>query len=97
MNPIRSILAGVFVIAVVTNSGRADEFAIKLKATPGVEAVQNNCAACHSLDYVLMNSSFMDARTWTAEVTKMISAFGAPINEADAKTITDYLAANYGG
>lgn len=27
----------------------------------------------------------------------MIKAFGAPIEEADAKTIVDYLAKNYGG
>ena len=31
-----------------------------------------------------------------AEVTKMIKAFGAPINDADAKIIADYLKKNYG-
>jgi hypothetical protein len=30
-------------------------------------------------------------------VAKMINAFGAPIDPADAKTIADYLKANYGG
>jgi hypothetical protein len=29
-------------------------------------------------------------------VAKMINAFGAPINQADAKTIADCLKANYG-
>lgn len=76
---------------------RADEFAIKLKPGPGAETVQNNCSACHSLDYILMNSPFPDAKVWSAEVAKMIAAFGAQINEADAKTIGDYLARNYGG
>jgi hypothetical protein len=33
---------------------------------------------------------------WNAEVTKMIKAFGAPINDADAKAIVDYLTKNYG-
>jgi hypothetical protein len=32
---------------------------------------------------------------WEAEVTKMIKTYGAPINEADAKVIADYLAQTY--
>ena len=43
-----------------------------------------------------MNSPFLDAAGWNAEVTKMIKAFGAPIDDADAKAIVDYLAKNYG-
>ncbi len=42
-----------------------------------------------------MNSPFLDAAGWNAEVTKMIKAFGAPIDD-DAKAIVDYLAKNYG-
>ena len=38
----------------------------------------------------------MSRQVWDAEVTKMIKAFGAPISEADAKEITEYLATNYG-
>jgi len=34
-----------------------------------------------------MNSPFLDAARWDAEVAKMIKAFGAPIDPADAKTI----------
>ena len=30
------------------------------------------------------------------EIAKMIKAFGAPIDPADAKTIGDYLKQNYG-
>ena len=29
-------------------------------------------------------------------MTKMIKAFGAPISDADAKEIVDYLSGNYG-
>ena len=76
---------------------RADEFAIKLKPGTGAEAVQNNCAACHSLDYIQTNSPYLDAKGWNAEVAKMIGAYGASINADDAKTIGDYLATNYGG
>ena len=43
-----------------------------------------------------MNSPFLNAAGWTAEVTKMIKAMGAPIDDADAKAIADYLAKNYG-
>jgi mono/diheme cytochrome c family protein len=74
----------------------ADEQTVTLKDGPGREVVANNCAACHSLDYIQINSPFPNEKLWRAEVTKMISAFGAPIDDADAKTIVDYLTKNYG-
>ena len=58
--------------------------------------VQNNCASCHSLDYILINSPFPTAQLWDAEVTKMIRVFGAPIDDKDAEIIKAYLARNYG-
>jgi hypothetical protein len=58
-------------------------------------AVEGNCGACHSLDYIVMNSPFLDAKAWTAEVTKMVNAFGAPIEKADQDKIAAYLSANY--
>jgi mono/diheme cytochrome c family protein len=74
----------------------ADEQAIQLKKADGLDKVEANCAACHSLDYIQMNSPFPSAATWDAEVTKMIKVFGAPIDDADAKAIGDYLKKNYG-
>lgn len=74
----------------------ADEKPVELKKAPGLDKVEANCAACHSLDYVLMNSPYPNAALWDAEVTKMIKAYGAPIEDADAKAIKDYLAKNYG-
>jgi mono/diheme cytochrome c family protein len=74
----------------------AQEKAVTLKKAPGLEQVEANCAACHSLDYIQMNSPFLTSAMWDAEVTKMIKAFGAPISEADARAIGDYLKANYG-
>ena len=44
-----------------------------------------------------MNSPFLNAASWQAEVDKMIKAFGAPIDDADAKVIIEYLTRNYGG
>ena len=38
----------------------------------------------------------MTDQTWEASITKMIKVFGAPISEADARAIHDYLKANYG-
>ena len=74
----------------------ADEKPVDLKKAPGLDKVENNCAACHSLDYVQMNSPYPNAALWDAEVTKMIKAYGAPITDADAAAIKDYLAKNYG-
>ena len=74
----------------------ADEQAIQLKKADGLDKVEANCAACHSLDYIAMNSPFPNAALWDAEVTKMIKVFGAPIDDADAKAIADYLKKNYG-
>jgi hypothetical protein len=56
-----------------------------------------HCAACHSLDYIVTNSPFLTPAQWQAEVKKMIEAFKAPIDPADAAQITDYLARSYGG
>jgi sulfite dehydrogenase (cytochrome) subunit B len=74
----------------------ADEMPVTLKAGAGLDKVEGNCGACHSLDYIRMNSPFLDASGWDAEVTKMIKSYGAPISAADAKIIGDYLKAHYG-
>jgi mono/diheme cytochrome c family protein len=92
---IRVILPVALSIACGGAAG-AGERPVSLKAAPGVDKVEGNCAACHSLDYIPMNSPFLNAAGWDAEVTKMINAFGAPISAADAKIIADYLKANYG-
>ena len=91
----RSIVVGAAVV--LTFAGvSAQERPIRLMPGPGVEKVEANCAACHSLDYIQMNSRFLGATQWEAEVKKMIGVMGAPINEDDARTIVEYLKANYG-
>ena len=74
----------------------AAEQRIVLKEGPGRDKVEANCASCHSIDYIVGNSPFMNRQVWDAEVTKMIKAFGAPISDGDAKEIVEYLAKNYG-
>jgi hypothetical protein len=67
------------------------------KPGPNVEAAQNNCAACHSADYIATQPQGPKFKRdfWQAEVTKMIKVYGAPIDEADVSKIVDYLAATY--
>jgi hypothetical protein len=57
--------------------------------------VETACGLCHSLSYIPMNSRFMSADVWKAEVTKMRTAFGAPIDDDAAAGILKYLVANY--
>jgi mono/diheme cytochrome c family protein len=97
MRPI-AICAAVALLAVpaLAVPAFADESTIELKPGAGRDKVEGNCGACHSLDYIQMNSPFMADVTWDAEITKMIKAFGAPIDDGDAKAIGDYLKQNYG-
>ena len=81
----------------LAGSALAQEQEIKLKQGPGLDKVEGNCAACHTLAYIPMNSPFLNAAGWDAEVAKMRGPYGAPIDDADAKAIADYLKANYGG
>ena len=74
----------------------ADESAIKLKDGAGRDLVERNCIACHSLDYIPMNSPFLDRKGWEGSVTKMMKVMGAPIPAEDVPGIVDYLARNYG-
>jgi mono/diheme cytochrome c family protein len=80
--------------ALIAAPAHAEE-AIELKAAPGVDKVAASCASCHSLDYIRMNSPFLSSAQWDAEIAKMIRVMGAPIDEADAKEIADYLKKNY--
>jgi mono/diheme cytochrome c family protein len=67
------------------------------KPGANLEVVQNNCTACHSADYIKTQPRGEKFKKdfWTAEVTKMIKVYGAPIDDADVGRIVDYLAANY--
>jgi hypothetical protein len=92
---VRSIFAAI-TAAILTTSAGAAEKPVHLKSGPGLDKVEANCSGCHSLDYVPMNSPFLNAAGWDSEVAKMINAFGAPIDAGDAKIIAAYLKKNYG-
>ncbi len=89
-----TFLAAAIVLAAA--AAYAEEQEVTIKDAPGREVVEDNCAACHSLDYVRINSPFMDRKMWQAEVNKMINVMGAPIESTDAAAIIDYLVKNYG-
>ncbi len=84
------------VAALIAIPAIAQELEVKLKPGPGLDKVEGNCSACHSLAYIPMNSLFLKPAQWDAEVTKMIKVMGAPISDADAQAIKNYLAKNYG-
>lgn len=69
---------------------------VQLKEAPGKDVVIRNCQTCHSLDYIIMNSPFLDRKGWEASVNKMIKTMGAPIPDDQVASIVDYLATNYG-
>ena len=88
------MLAAALLFAAAGPAG-AQESKVQLKDGPGRDKA-NACLACHSLDYIQMNSRFLDKAGWTASVNKMINAFGAPIAKDDVEPIASYLAQNYG-
>lgn len=67
----------------------------RLAPGPGSDLAQTQCLFCHSTDYIVMQPRG-DTKQWEGVVTKMIKVFGAPLTEADAKAITEYLARAYG-
>src|ERR1700693_1252820 len=92
-NQIKSVVA--LALCVVAGAAVAQESKVQLKEAPGRDKAAE-CVACHSVDYIQMNSRFLDKAGWTGSVNKMINAFGAPIAKEDVEPIAGYLAENYG-
>jgi cytochrome c5 len=74
----------------------AGESSIQLADGPGRDRVQAVCSACHSLDYIVMNSPFQDKAAWEKTVKKMVNVMGAPLTPEDVAAIVAYLDAQYG-
>lgn len=81
-------------LALLSGPAQADE-AAPLKPGAAQSTVSANCSACHTSDYIVMNSTFLTPDMWKAEVTKMRKAFGAPIDDETAAEIASYLGENY--
>jgi hypothetical protein len=58
--------------------------------------VQAACAMCHNLDYIAMNSPFLNRAGWRKTVDKMIKVMGAPLTPEEASVIVDYRDRHYG-
>ena len=82
-------------LAAAASGAFAQESKVVLQDGPGKDKAQA-CMACHSVDYIQMNSRFLDKAGWTGSVNKMINVFGAPIAKEDVEAIAGYLAEHYG-
>lgn len=91
-----SVAAATIVSAKPVTYQLPDETAA-FKPGPNLDVVQGNCGACHSADYILTQPQGPKFKKdfWQAEVTKMITVFGAPIEPADVPKIVDYLTVTY--
>ncbi len=69
---------------------------VKLKFAADLNKIEATCGMCHSLDYIKMNSPFLDRQGWERVVNKMMKAYGAPVETKDVPVIVDYLTKNYG-
>ena len=82
-------------VAVLLTAPAFAEEPAPLKPGAGLDAVQESCATCHTLNYIRMNSTFLTPDAWKAEVTKMRGAYGAPITDETADIIVKYLSTTY--
>jgi cytochrome c553 len=69
--------------------------AFDLADGPNRDKAAGFCAICHGAEYISMQPKLSRAQ-WTATVTKMVKAFGAPVPQEDADRIIEYLATAYG-
>jgi cytochrome c5 len=66
---------------------------VALPDGPGKQLVETRCALCHDLERVA--DVKRKKQDWPIIVADMV-AWGAPVAADEAKSIADYLAANYG-
>src|SRR5262249_33071860 len=85
----------IAIVVFLACSAQAQEN-VTLKPGFGRDVVNLHSITCHSLDYITMNSPFLDRKGWETEVNKMIKMFGAQIEPTDAKMVIDYLVTKYG-
>ena len=98
----RSLPCSLVILFVLTQASDAKpltyvlpEETATLRPGPGVETARDMCMSCHSVDYINTQPPGRGSEFWEAEVKKMIKSYHAPISEADANAIADYLAKTY--
>jgi hypothetical protein len=65
---------------------------LDLPPGPGVQAVIENCTACHSPSTMLQQPR-LSRDKWQGVVAKMITTYKAPVDEAAIPAIVDYMVA----
>jgi mono/diheme cytochrome c family protein len=87
----------------VACSARPVTYALATDATPpaelagaDAEIVRNNCAACHSLDYIVTQPRGKGEQFWRDAVTKMVNVYKAPVEQPDATKVAEILAKKFG-
>lgn len=74
----------------------SDTMQLKANALPGYAKAQANCVSCHSAEYMQYQPPTAPRAYWEAMVKRMKTVFDAPIDDADAPLIVDYLVKTYG-
>jgi mono/diheme cytochrome c family protein len=97
-------IAALIAIATIAGASGANSSPLSITMPPdartfgpgaGQSVAQANCTICHAADYVYTQPPLTDVQ-WRAEVMKMKTAFGAPINDADVETLVAYLVGQNG-
>jgi cytochrome c5 len=68
---------------------------VRFRAGPGQDVATARCTICHAAGYVYMQPP-LTREQWSGVVAKMRKVFGAPIDDAQAKVIVDYLVTQNG-
>lgn len=85
-------VAGAFLIIPVFSACSAEKQPGQLADTKVL--FEKKCSTCHSIDKP--KSQKKAQAEWTETVMRMKNKNGAPVNDEEAKAITEYLAKNYG-
>lgn len=73
-----------------------DEMQFEVSDLPGYQKARANCMTCHSVEYMRYQPATAARPYWDAMVKRMKVVFNAPIDDADAAEIVDYLVKTYG-
>jgi len=73
----------------------AETSTLKQTRDPGYLKAEASCTSCHSRDYITSQPPHKGKEFCAAEVTKMVTVYGAPIPDPDRAVIAEYLAAAY--
>lgn len=89
-----TLMAAPIAAVMATTPARADGL-VPLKPGAGQDVTARACNTCHTSNYIVMNSPFLTAAQWQAELDRMRNDFGAQLDAQTEATIEAYLSANY--